>query len=216
LAEANRAHDFAAWISRGPSVGPVPAMGYVAAATNSPRTSSPSAGIDEQFDGAIGPQPLQDYLGPASNGLFVQASDRPFPQAPIDAALPPMVVAASDQAPARPWRGPGPPLADFAPYSPENQQRGRATYRVIQDALDALGIYLQRAGSAIGGNDDYNRCMRAANGSAGQWVKFCDSMSFGLRGNVAGNDSAWRECRRKELESKQMKENWCENQFGDH
>jgi hypothetical protein len=226
LAEAKRASDFAAWISDGPTIRSAQPMGYVAGATDAPRPSAPSAGSDDQFDGAVGTQPPQNQLGPASNGLFVQSSGWPFPPASMDAALPPMVVAANDQAPAGPWWEPvspatprpsySVPLADFAPYSPENQQRGTATYRVIQEALDALGIYLRRTGSAIGGNDDYNRCMRAANGSAGEWGAFCDSMLFGLRGNVAGNDSAWRECRAKDYESKQIKENWCRNQFGGH
>ena len=207
-----RAYDFAAWIPGGPSVRSAQPMQDAAAASDAPRPSTLGAGSDEQFDGAVRTQPPQYQLGPASNGLFVQSSGWPFPPTSMDSALPPIVVAASDQAPATPTWEPASPLPDFAPYSPENQQRGRATYRVIKDALDALGVYLRRAG----GNDDYNRCMRAANGSQEDWAAFCDSMPFGLQGNVAGDDSAWRECREKDYESKQMKENWCRNQFGGH
>ncbi len=214
LAEAKRAYDFATWISGDRSIGSSLPIGYVAAATDALRPSTPSARSDERFDSAAGAQPLQNQLAPMGNALFVRSSGWPFPRAPMDPAVPPMIVAASDQAPARSSWGFGPPLSDFAPYSAENQQRGRATYKVIQDPLDALGVYLRRGGSALRGNDDYNRCMRAANGSTEDWVSFCDSMLFGLRGNVAGNDSAWQECREKDYESKQMKENWCRNQFG--
>jgi len=182
LAEAKRASDSADWISSGPRIRSAQPMGYVAAATDTPRSSTPSAVNDEQFDGAVGTQPPQDQLGPARNGSFVQSSGWPFPPASMDGALPPMVVAASDQAPARPWWQPAPPLADFAPYSPENQQRGRATYTVIQKALDALGVYLQGAASGIRGRDEYapamlfpvSQCLdRCAMGSPELMRQFC-------------------------------------------
>lgn len=216
LAEAKRASDFAAWISGDPGIRSEQPMGYVTAAADAPRPGTASVGSNEQFDDAVATQPPQNQLGPAMNGLFVQSSSWPLSRASGGAASPPMVVAASDQAPARPRLPPGFLPPDFVPYTPENQQRGMATYGVIKDALDALGVYLRRAGSAIGGNDDYNRCLRAANGSPEEWGAFCDSIPFGLRGNVAGNDSAWKECRSKDYESKQVKINWCENQFGGH
>ena len=90
LAEAKRDYDFAAWISADPSIGSSLPMGYVAAATNAPRPGMLRPGIDEQFDGAVGPQPPQNYLGPASNGPFVQSSGWSFPRASMNAALPPM------------------------------------------------------------------------------------------------------------------------------
>jgi hypothetical protein len=47
LAEAKRAYDFAAWISGGPSIRSAQPMGYVAPATDAPRPSTPSSGIDD-------------------------------------------------------------------------------------------------------------------------------------------------------------------------
>ena len=63
VADARRAYDFAAWISGDPSIGSSLPMGYVAAATDFSRPSAPSAGIDQQFDGAVGTQPPQNQLG---------------------------------------------------------------------------------------------------------------------------------------------------------
>lgn len=146
LAEAKRAHDFAAWISGGPSVRPAQSMGYVAAAADASRPGAPSAGSDEQFGGAVETQPPQNPLGPASNGLFVQSSGWPFPRASTDAALPPMVVAESDQAPPSirdpnggatipsPW-----PDSIFWPGSPSAMKGARNFIHNVQDLKDALG-----------------------------------------------------------------------------
>jgi hypothetical protein len=121
-------------------------MGYVAPATDAQRPSTPSAGIDEQFDGAVGPQPSQNHLGPASHGLFAQPSVWPFPRASMDAAVPPTVVAASDQAP--PDIGdqnegatipyPGPDGLSW-PGSPSAMKGARNFIRNIHDLIDAWG-----------------------------------------------------------------------------
>jgi hypothetical protein len=144
LAEAKRDYDFAAWISADPSIGSSLPMGYVAAATNAPRPGMLRPGIDEQFDGAVGPQPPQNYLGPASNGPFVQSSGWSFPRASMNAALPPMVLAASDQAAPNIWdqnRGatiPSPwPDSIFWPGSPSAMKAGRNFVRNLQDLIDA-------------------------------------------------------------------------------
>jgi hypothetical protein len=60
LAEAKRAYDFAAWISGDPSIGSSLPIGYVAAATNAPRTSTPTS-IDDAVD-----QPAPANWPPAS------------------------------------------------------------------------------------------------------------------------------------------------------
>jgi len=68
VADARRAYDFAAWISGGPSARPAQPMEYAAGTPDARRanTSSggtPSVGIDQQFDGAVGTQPPQNQLG---------------------------------------------------------------------------------------------------------------------------------------------------------
>ena len=146
LAEAKRAYDFAAWISGGPSVRSAQPTGYAATATDAPRPGAPSAGINGQSDGAEGTQPPQGQLGPASNGLFVQSSGWPFPPTSMDAASPPMVVAASGQAPPSirdPNRGaaiPSPwPDSILWPGSPSAMKGARNFIRNVHDLIDALG-----------------------------------------------------------------------------
>jgi len=143
LAEAKRAYDFAAWISGGPDVRPPQPMQYAAAAADVSRPGAPSAGIDQQFDGVVGLRPSQDQLGPTSNGLFVRSSSWPLPRASMDAALPPMVLAASDQASPNigdqnegatipsPW-----PDSIFWPGSPSAMKAGRNFIRNVQDLID--------------------------------------------------------------------------------
>lgn len=61
----------------------------------------------------------------------------------------------------------------------------------------------------------YRRCMAAATSSNTEdWTEFCDTIPTIVRGAVAGNDSASRECDEKTYEPPQTKINWCENQFG--
>ena len=142
LAVAKRAHDFAAWISGGPRVPSALPMGYVAAATDAPRPGAPS--IDEQFDGAVAPPSPQNQLGPASIAPFVQPSAWPLPRGSMDPALPPMVVAASYQAPPDigdpnggatiPYPGPNSP---FWPGSPAAIKAGQNFLRNLQDLIDA-------------------------------------------------------------------------------
>ena len=60
----------------------------------------------------------------------------------------------------------------------------------------------------------YDKCIAAANGSNDEWEQFCDTIPPVVRGNVAGNDGAWRQCHEKTRRSRQEKINWCENQFG--
>ncbi len=58
-----------------------------------------------QLAGAIDDQWQPNPLIPASNVQPAWVRNAPFPQAPINAISPPTVLAASDQAPARPWWG---------------------------------------------------------------------------------------------------------------
>ena len=83
-------------------------------------------------------------------------------------------------------------------------------------AVLGTGAYMCYRAIRGGRGRAYDRCIAAANGSTDDWQAFCDSIPSIVRGNVAGNDSAIGECNRKTLESRQMKINWCENQFGGH
>jgi uncharacterized protein YbdZ (MbtH family) len=56
--------------------------------------------------------------------------------------------------------------------------------------------------------------MEAANGSTTQWNSFCDDLPGGWN-NVVGQQGLREACWSKTYESKQNKENWCRNQFGD-
>jgi hypothetical protein len=121
-------------------------LGYVGAATDPRRPSTPNAGSDEQFGGAAGTQLPQDQLEPASNGLFVQSSSWPFPRASMDVPLPPIIVAASDQVTPNtgdqnggatiPYPGPD---SVFMPGSPSAMRGARNFIRNIHDLIDAVG-----------------------------------------------------------------------------
>jgi RHS repeat-associated protein len=67
-----------------------------------------------------------------------------------------------------------------------------------------------------GGGDDYQRCMRAANGNENDWASFCRTIRRGIPNNVVGEGTARAACFNHTLESTQNKINWCENQFGRH
>ena len=79
--------------------------------------------------------------------------------------------------------------------------------------LGAIFDTLRRAGL---GPDELNRCLRAAAGNGGDWENFCGGLPVELKNNVVGGQSARKACFSKTYESKQNKENWCHNQFGNH
>jgi|GEM_PF-6075200 len=83
-------------------------------------------------------------------------------------------------------------------------------------SLGALFLLMQSMQRGALGSDDLNRCLRAAGGKGGDWNVFCDGLPVRLQNKVVGGQSARKACLSKLYESRQNKENWCHNQFGNH
>ncbi len=101
-----------------------------------------------QLAGAIDDQWQPNPLIPASNVQPAWVRNAPFPQAPINAISPPTVLAASDQAPARPWWGGplGPSIWDE--WQKQNDKGNAGLYNFFRSFGGARS-------SAGGGDNDY-------------------------------------------------------------
>jgi hypothetical protein len=114
------------------------------------------------------------------------------------------------------WRGTGIPIPVPLPSTGAGTVPEIPMPR-IPDWWRAVGAYLQLyrdvRRSWSGGDDDYNRCMRAAAGDTDSWEELCRHLDFQMS-KTTGAQSANRGCWAKTYEPPQNKENWCRNQFG--
>jgi hypothetical protein len=90
----------------------------------------------------------------------------------------------------------------------------------IPDSLRALWTIYQLQRRAItggfgGGEDNYNRCVRAVDGDTDDWENFCKYLDR-AQSNTVGGESQNRACWSKTYESRANKKLWCDNQFGAH
>jgi hypothetical protein len=111
----------------------------------------------------------------------------------------------------KPGFGPLPPV--FVPGTPENRQWRDQAIRGMQGLVDAWSNAFQGSRGRGRGQDEYWRCLAAAEGTEDDWDNFCDSLGGGMSKTV-GAETMKRACRSKTFESKINKRAWCNNQFG--
>jgi hypothetical protein len=121
---------------------------------------------------------------------------------------------------ALPLPGGGLPLPPIPGGAGRSQPLPHIPALPVPDSLrDLWAIYqLQRgalSGGFGGGNDNYNRCVRAVDGGTDDWENFCKYLDRAPN-NTVGGESQNRACWSKTYESRNQKKQWCENQFGSH